>query len=149
MRSRRAGLIVNVGSLAGRPRSRGRSAQRANAPQRLHRVARARAGSFNIRVVVVEPSFFRTSLHHSLSRGARAIADYDTVRPRLESALTHAIETGEDPSKVAAAIAAIAATARPALRYRVGFASVWIPRVRAVVPERLFLWVLRRRFRLL
>ena len=79
-------------------------------------------------------------------RGTRAIADYDPVRARLESTLIQAIEKGEDPEKVADAIAAIATTARPRLRYRVGSTAVWLPRVRAIIPERLFLWGLRRRF---
>jgi NAD(P)-dependent dehydrogenase (short-subunit alcohol dehydrogenase family) len=151
MRSRRAGLIVNVGSLAGRLGVPGQAfyAASKHALEGYSESLALELDQFNIRVVVVEPSFFRTSLHHSLARGARPIADYDTVRPRLESALIHAIETGEDPDKVAAAIVAIAATARPALRYRVGSTAIWIPRVRAVVPERLFMWVLRRRFRLL
>ena len=148
MRSRRAGIVINVGSLAGRlgvPAqafySATKHALEGYSETLAHELAR-----FNIHVVVVEPSFFRTGLHHSISRGTRAIADYDPVRARLESTLIQAIEKGEDPEKVADAIAAIATTARPRLRYRVGSTAVWLPRVRAIIPERLFLWGLRRRF---
>jgi NAD(P)-dependent dehydrogenase (short-subunit alcohol dehydrogenase family) len=141
---------VNVGSLAGRlgvPAEAFYAASK-HAIEGYSESLAHELNQFNIRVAVVEPSFFRTRLHESVSRGARPIADYDAVRPRLESALVHAIETGEDPEKVATAIVSIATRARPRLRYRVGSSAVWVPRVRALLPERLFLWGVRRRFRL-
>ena len=69
---------------------------------------------------LVEPGFFRTSLHESAQHGATRIADYGSMRQTLEAAVDRAISQGDDPVKVAEVIVRIAQSTSPRLRYRVG-----------------------------
>jgi hypothetical protein len=67
-------------------------------------------------------------------------------REALETTLTVAIEHGDDPHKVAEMIVRIAESKSPRLRYRVGNDAVWVPRLKALLPYKLFRHGLRRRF---
>jgi short-subunit dehydrogenase len=69
MRKRRAGLIVNVGSLAGLTGTPGMGFYSASkhALEGYAELLRVEIERFNIRVSLVEASFFRTNLHHAIS----------------------------------------------------------------------------------
>ena len=55
---------------------------------------------------------------------------------------------GGDPEEVARAIVAVAESRSSPSRRRVGSDAVWLPRLKAVVPESLFRLGLKRRFKL-
>lgn len=151
MRTQRAGLIINVGSLAGLVGVPGQGfyAASKHALEGYTETLHAELQPFNIRIALIEPGFFRTELHRSMVRAVDRIPDYDDVRPVLEAALTDAIARGGDPAIVARTIATVAAMRlAPKLRYRVGTDAVWVPRLKAWLPERWFFWGMQRRFRL-
>lgn len=148
MRQQRSGLIVNVGSLAGLVGSPGQGFYTAakHALEGYTETLAAEVHQFNIRLVLVEPGFFRTNIHLAMVQGTRRVPDYDAVRAPLASALLQSLERGGDPVEVARVIASIAESPRPKLRYRVGRDAAWIPRVRALLPEAMFMRGMRQRF---
>jgi NAD(P)-dependent dehydrogenase (short-subunit alcohol dehydrogenase family) len=150
MRLRRSGLIVNVGSLAGLVGAPGQGFYSAgkHALEGYTETLAAEVHRFNIRLVLIEPGFFRTNIHLGMVKGTHRIAEYDAVRVGLESALLASLEGGGDPADVAARIASVAESASPKLRYRVGRDARWIPRLRALLPDAVYMREVRRRFRL-
>ncbi|MCC5633417.1 hypothetical protein LC613_38785 [Nostoc sphaeroides CHAB 2801] len=50
--------------------------------------------------------------------------------------------------KVAKAIARIASSCSPRLRYRIGNEAQWLPRLRAILPDKLFRFGARKRLNL-
>ncbi len=148
MRKQRAGLIVNVSSLAGLTGTPGMGfyAASKHALEGYAESLRLEVERFNIGISLVEAGFFRTNLHHAMSRDAHRIPDYDGLGATIQSVINDAIASGDDPHKVARAIVAIALSGRPRLRYRVGSDATWVPRMKAALPESWFLAALRRRF---
>lgn len=150
MRERRSGLIVNVSSLAGLVGVPGQGfyAASKHALEGYTETLRAELQQFDISVSLVEPGFFRTHLHHSMSRASRSIPDYDSTRSTVESAISEAISGGGDPRDVAQKIVLVARSRRPKLRYRVGRDATWVPRWKMWLPEGWFTAGMRRRFHL-
>jgi NAD(P)-dependent dehydrogenase (short-subunit alcohol dehydrogenase family) len=150
MRQRRGGHIVNVGSLAGLVGIPGQGFYSASkfALEGYSEALSLEVERFNIKVSLIEPGFFKTSLHEEMSRGDQVIADYRTLRDAVESSLERAISQGNDPEKVAELIVKVAESKSPRLRYRVGNDSLWVPRLKTMLPEKMFQWGLRRRFNL-
>lgn len=148
MRAQRSGLIVNVSSLAGLVGAPGQGLYSASkhALEGYTEALQAEVHRFGIRVALVEPGFFRTNLHHAMSRDARPIPDYDGVREKLEAAIAGGFAGGRDPIEVARTIAAIAQRGPSKLRYRVGTDARWVPRMKTLLPEALFRRGMRRRF---
>lgn len=83
-----------------------------------------------------------------MARGKDENADYDSFRNAVESSFENAIRNGGDPEKVAELIARVATEKSPRLRYRVGSDALWVPRLKAVLPERAFAVGFRRNFNL-
>jgi NAD(P)-dependent dehydrogenase (short-subunit alcohol dehydrogenase family) len=151
MRKQRSGLIINVGSLAGLVGVPGQGfyAASKHALEGYTESLHAELQPFDIRIALIEPGFFRTGLHRSMSHAVHHTADYDDIRPAIESAFADALARGGDPNKVARAIAAVATRRGPQkLRYRIGTDATWVPRLKTWLPERWFLRGMRRRFRL-
>ena len=148
MRRQRAGHIINVSSLAGLVGIPGQAFYSASkfALEGYTEALYLEVEQFNIFVSLIEPGFFRTHLHHEMQRGALRSEDYAALREALETTLTVAIEHGDDPHKVAELIVRIAGGKSQRLRYRVGSDSVWVPRLRALLPHKLFRRGMRRRF---
>ena len=80
--------------------------------------------------------------------GTNILADYKSLHNAIESSLKQAILQGDDPEKVAKMIVSIASSKSPRLRYRVGSDAIWVPRLKALLPESLFRLGLKRRFNL-
>jgi NAD(P)-dependent dehydrogenase (short-subunit alcohol dehydrogenase family) len=148
MRRQRAGLIINVSSLAGLVGVPGQAfyAASKHALEGYSETLQTELRQFNIGVSLIEPGFFRTNLHHSMLRDGHHIPDYDSIRARIEAVLYRAMSEGGDPRVVAERITSVAQTRRPKLRYRVGVDATWVPRMRAFLPERWFMAGMRRRF---
>jgi NAD(P)-dependent dehydrogenase (short-subunit alcohol dehydrogenase family) len=150
MRRQRSGHIVNVSSLAGLIGLPGQAFYSASkfALEGYSEALSEEVEQFNIVVSLVQPGFFKTDLHRDMQHGARRIDDYSAMRQALETTLAVAIERGSDPHKVADLIVEIVGKRAPRLRYRVGHDAVWVPRLRAVLPQRWFRRGMRRRFNL-
>ena len=148
MRRQRHGHIINMSSLAGLVGIPGQAFYSASkfALEGYTEALSMEIEQFDIVVSLIEPGFFKTHLHREMQRGAIRSDDYATLREALETTLTVAIEQGDDPHKVAEMIVRIAGTKSPRLRHRVGNDSIWVPRLRAFLPHKLFRRGMRRRF---
>jgi NAD(P)-dependent dehydrogenase (short-subunit alcohol dehydrogenase family) len=149
MRRRRQGQIIFIGSLAGLVATPGQGfyAAAKHALEGYVSTLAIEVGRFNVDVSLVEPSFFKTdivaSAHHA---PAHQIDDYNGIREHVRRVHLEAVEQGEDPRKVANKVLTIVRAGRPRLRYRVGRDAQIVPNLVKILPERLFINGLRRRF---
>ena len=148
MRRQRHGHIINVSSLAGLVGIPGQAFYSASkfALEGYTEALSMEVEQFNIAVSLIEPGFFKTHLDREMQHGAVRSDDYATLRETLETTLGAAIEQGDDPHKVAEMIVRIAEATSPRLRHRVGNDSLWVPRLKALLPHKLFRRGMRRRF---
>jgi NAD(P)-dependent dehydrogenase (short-subunit alcohol dehydrogenase family) len=148
MRRQKGGAIINVGSLAGLVGVPGEGFYSATkfALEGYTEALRYELAPLGIHVTLVEPGFFRTNLVRTTSLAAGEISDYDRFRQTIGEIFTQGLRRGGDPHQVARLIARLAEMRSPRLRYRVGTDSVWLPRLRAILPERLYDWGVRKKF---
>ena len=148
MRQQRGGHIINVSSLAGLLGTPGQAFYSASkfALEGYSEALSIELQPFNIHVSLVEPGFFNTGLHAGLVPSPRQISDYDDMRPAVERSLRESMARGGDPQAVAEAIVRVAADTSPKLRIRVGSDAVWVPRLKAIVPDSMFSAQMRKRF---
>ncbi|MER7517189.1 oxidoreductase [Streptomyces sp. NPDC126499] len=123
MRARRSGAIVQLSSVGGQMSMAGFGAYSATkfALEGMSEALAAEVGPLGIRVLIVEPGAFRTSLfgNHSLSEGA--IADYaETVGATRAYVETGGGTQAGDPAKAAAAVLAALDADEPPLRLALG-----------------------------
>jgi len=150
MRKQRSGRIINVCSLAGLLGVAGQGFYSASkfALEGYSESLSIEIEQFNIKVTLIEPGFFNTNLLHTMSQGNLTIEDYTALRRAVESSLQKSISEGDNPNKVAELIVRVAESKSPRLRYRIGSDAVWVPRIKAVLPERMFRDGMIRRFNL-
>ena len=148
MRRQKSGHIINVGSLAGLIGVPGQGFYSASkfALEGYSETLAIELAPFGIRVSLVEPGFFRTSLHEAMPSSSRAIGDYDAIRTGIQQSIARSIEGGDDPVKVARAIVSVAKSRDGRLRHRVGEDARWVPRFKSILPERFFRRAILRRF---
>ena len=103
---------------------------------------------FNIKVSLIEPGYFKTNFNAAMLQPTSTYADYDTVRDVIRSSVSQAIATGDNPEKVAQMIVSVAQSQSPRLRYRVGYEAQWLPRLKAILPDKLFRFGARKRLNL-
>jgi NAD(P)-dependent dehydrogenase (short-subunit alcohol dehydrogenase family) len=150
MRQQRNGHIISISSLAGLIGAPGQAFYSASkfALEGYSEALSYEVEQFNIKISLVEPGFFSTNLHHALLRGALIIQDYQALRETIESSIQQAISQGGDPEKVADLVIKVAESKSPRLRYRIGNDAIWTPRLRMLLPETMFRFGTRRRFKL-
>jgi len=148
MRRQKSGHIINVGSLAGLIGVPGQGFYSASkfALEGYSETLAIELTPFGIGVSLIEPGFFRTSLHEGMSSSARRIDDYDAIRSGIEQSIARSIEGGDDPVKVAHAIVQVAKSGSARLRHRVGDDARWVPRFKSILPERFFRRAILSRF---
>lgn len=150
MRERGAGKIINIGSLAGLtaiPFSAFYSATKF-ALEGYSEALSYELKPFGIAVTIIEPGFVRTGMGHASQVAAGRLAAYEGPRTRAIGAIVSAVEHGIPPEMVAQAVLRVAESGAPRLRYRVGAAARWVPRVRNATPWPLFASGIRKRFAL-
>jgi len=150
MRKQGGGRIVLVSSLAGLLGvpfhsfySASKFALEGYAEALRHEVKR-----FNIRVSLVEPSFFKTNLAGAARKSAETIREYAEMRERARQSFERSVQAGADPGLVASLVLCIIENRSPRLRYPVGKDAKRLPRIKALVPEAAFEAGVRRNFRL-
>ncbi|HEU4427826.1 MAG TPA: SDR family oxidoreductase [Myxococcota bacterium] len=143
MRRRGAGRIVNVSSIAGRavvmPLNGWYHASKF-ALEALSDVLRVEVASFGVKVVLIEPGFFKTEIgerSRGQTRAARehAGSPYARAYDRVASGLDLVERFAPAPNAVARTIATAIESSRPRARYLVGADALataatipWIPR---------------------
>jgi NAD(P)-dependent dehydrogenase (short-subunit alcohol dehydrogenase family) len=146
MRQQRAGLIVNVTSIAGELSLPFQGIYSATkfAVEGLSEALRTEVRPFGVQVVLVQPGDFRTGF----TDARRTVpADGSPYAPRSARVLERAARDerdGADPQQLARLIARIVDSRRPRLRYVVGpSAQEWLMRLRYVLPGR---WLIARHY---
>lgn len=149
MRPRRQGTIIFTSSLAGLVATPGEGfyAAAKHALEGYAASLSVEIAQFNVNVSLVEPSFFRTDIVATATHApVRPIGDYDGIRERVRRIHLESVEQGEHPQRVADQVLTIVRSARPRLRYRVGRDAQIVPHLVKLLPERVFMQGLRRRF---
>jgi NAD(P)-dependent dehydrogenase (short-subunit alcohol dehydrogenase family) len=127
MRRQGFGKIITIGSLAGIigvPFQSYYSASK-HALEGFFKTLRIEVRSFNIKVSLIEPGFFRSNLHHSFEYASPAIKDYNEIRKNALAVLAGSIEKAKTPEPVALIVWRIINAKKPAFSYPVGKNS-WI-----------------------
>jgi len=101
---------------------------------------------FGVEVSLLAPGFIRTSILDNAVRAARTVPEYDPWRQRMEIALTKAMASAPSAALVASAVLGAARAKKPRLRYHVGREAGMIAPLRRLLPEGLFLGMVRKQF---
>jgi short-subunit dehydrogenase len=148
MRVRGAGKIINISSLAGNTAipysafySASKFALEGYSESLWHELR-----PFGISVILVEPGFVNTPIGEASPVAARPLAAYDATRKRMLAAFGNALKSGIPPEQVARRVLQIVEQTAPGLRYRVGAQATWLPRVRNVVPWKVYAAGVRKTF---
>jgi len=148
MRAAGAGKIINISSLAGNtaiPYSGLYSATKF-AVEGYSESLWYEVRPFGVSVSLVEPGFVNTPIGEASPAAARPVPAYDATRKRMLAAFGHALEGGIPPEQVARRVLQIVESKAPGLRYRVGAQATWLPRLRNVVPWKVYAAGVRKTF---
>jgi len=148
MRAARAGKIVNISSLAGNtaiPFSAFYSASKF-ALEGYSESLWYEVRPFGISVSLVEPGFVNTPIAEASPVAARTLPAYEAPRKRMLAKFGRALEAGIPPEQVARRVLQIIEHPNPGLRYRVGTQATWLPRLRSVVPWKVYAAGVRKTF---
>lgn len=150
MRARRDGVVITLGSVSGRVALPVVGPYHASkwALEGMMEAWRLELAPYGVRVVLVEPGAFATALHDN-ERIAAAFGPASPYAPlvaayRRESA---ALGRAQDLTPVVDVIERAANVANPRLRWPVGPSSFSGARLRPLVPDRLYEWLVRFAFR--
>lgn len=148
MRSKRQGQIINVGSLAawvGEPGEAFYSASK-HALAGYTEALCHEVWPLGIKVSLVEPGAFKTNVIEAASMAGHTIPDYDMVRQAAIQTMKKSLGQGGDPDKMAKLVLKIAQIRAPKMRYYAGSEALWIPYLKVLLPQRFFVYLLRRGF---
>jgi NAD(P)-dependent dehydrogenase (short-subunit alcohol dehydrogenase family) len=148
MRAAGRGKIVNISSLAGNtaiPFSGFYSASKF-AVEGYAEALWYELRPFGISVSLVEPGFVNTPIGEASPGAARPLPAYDATRQRMMTAFGKALAAGIPAEQVARTVLEIVQRPAPALRYRVGAQATWLPRIKSVVPWKVYAAGVRKTF---
>lgn len=150
MRRARTGKIITIGSLAGLMAVPFNAFYCASkfALEAYMEALWYELRPFGISVSLVEPGFVRTAISHASRVPVNTLSEYDEVRSRAGAAIRKAVEEGIAPELVATEVLRAAQSQAPQLRYKVGGAARWLPRLRSATPWKVFASGVRRTFAL-
>lgn len=147
MRERRAGTIVNIGSIGGflpMPFQAAYGASKA-AVLSLTESLRYEVEPFGVRVLLIEPGFVRTLFDQNATAPQQPLAAYDAMRSRALAVAKDGVEGGPPPTQVAEAVLRALNSKSPEWRYKVGKDARKLTLLRALLPDRLFAKGVRQR----
>jgi len=145
-RSRRAGRIILVGSLAGRvpiPFQGHYSATKA-AVDSLAQALRMELSPFGVEISLVEPGDIRTAFNDATDFSLAMRSAYGARIARCEGVIRRSLEKAPEPTLVARTILRALTARRPRTRYPVGPDSRLVPLGRRLLPD----WIAERLVRL-
>jgi NAD(P)-dependent dehydrogenase (short-subunit alcohol dehydrogenase family) len=148
MRTRKAGRVVVVGSLAGRapiPFQAHYSASKAALDALVLSLHNELAGT-GVAVCLVEPGDIRTPFNDRMDWDEGTTSAYGERRRRCERVVREALPRAPGPEIVAEVVSRALAARRPRVRYTVGPDSFAVPLGRRLLPDRLALALIRRHF---
>ncbi|OCJ66311.1 short-chain dehydrogenase/reductase [Agrobacterium tumefaciens] len=147
MRSQKNGSIVNVSSVLGFLPApyMGIYASSKHALEGLSETLDHEIRSFNIRCVLIEPTFTRTNLDVNATQTKARIADYDEEASKTQDAVLAQIKSAYGPQTVAAEIMS-AITAAHKMRRPVGKPALLLSRLKRFVPAKMLDSGIRKTF---
>jgi NAD(P)-dependent dehydrogenase (short-subunit alcohol dehydrogenase family) len=158
MRQRRRGRIITISSLAGLVPAPGQAVYAASkhAIEGYFESLSHELHGTGVEIALVEPGFFKTSLHEAATGGAATEDEggatagvesgYGETPEKLRAAVEKGFKGGGDPRRVAKVVVQIADAPKVRLRYRIGADAVWVPRIRRWLPPGVFDRGVRQRF---
>lgn len=121
-RKQKFGKIITVGSIVGLvsfPNAAYYAASK-HALEGYFKALRYELNEFNIRVAMIEPAAFKTSILDNSSSPVMKIEDYNSLRGKIEKFTNDLAEQAEDPKMVAAKVLKVVQTDKPKFRNIVG-----------------------------
>ncbi|SIS86368.1 SDR family oxidoreductase [Chryseobacterium gambrini] len=121
-RKQRFGKIITLGSIVGLV-SFPNAAYYASSKHALEgyfKALRYELNEFNIRVAMVQPAAFKTSIMDNSSSPVNEITDYNSLRGKIEKFTDELVKSAEDPMMVANEVLKVVQTAKPKFRNIVG-----------------------------
>jgi short-subunit dehydrogenase len=148
MRAAGAGKIINISSLAGNTAipfsafySATKFAVEGYSESLWHEVR-----PFGVSVSLVEPGFVNTPIGEASPIAERSLSAYGVTRKRMLTKFGQSLAGGIPPEQVARSVLQIVESKAPGLRYRVGARATWLPRLRNVVPWKVYAAGVRKTF---
>ncbi|MET3288727.1 UNVERIFIED_CONTAM: NAD(P)-dependent dehydrogenase (short-subunit alcohol dehydrogenase family) [Brevibacillus sp. OAP136] len=138
MRKERKGTIINISSVSGRIGLPGYAPYASSkfAVEGFSESLRMELLPFGIRVVLIEPGAYKTSIWQKGFTGMEVAAD-SPYRAMMDTVLTYSRKTAEtaaDPSEVVEAIVKAAESPSPRLRYTMGKGTGLLLSAKALLP---------------
>jgi len=136
MRKQRAGKIITTGSLTGLiglPLGCYYAATK-HALEGFFKSLRLEVKSFNIKVSVIEPAFFKTNIDSASEYAAETIADYDEIRKRAIDFVKSSVAGAPTPEPVADTVLRIIKSENPKYSYPIGKNSKFLPALHFLSP---------------
>jgi short-subunit dehydrogenase len=121
-RKQRHGKIITTGSflgLIGYPNVSYYSASK-HALEGYFKSLRFELSQFNIKVSMIEPTFFKTSIGENAIVSQEEISDYNTFRQKLDAYTSNAIENAPGPDAVVDTVMKIVHEKEPRFSYPIG-----------------------------
>lgn len=105
---------------------------------------------FGIRIKIIEPGVINTNFYLSGRKLVKPAAElgYGEFSNNIEKTATRSGARGESPEKVAGVIYRAATSTSTKLRYSVGWPAPLLLTLRKILPERLFFYLIRKRFKI-
>ncbi len=121
-RKQKFGKIITVGSIVGLvsfPNAAYYAASK-HALEGYFKALRYELHEFNIRVAMIEPSAFKTSIMDNSTSQLVKIEDYNTLRSNIDKFTTELVKSAEDPALVARKVLKVVEIEKPKFRNIVG-----------------------------
>jgi NAD(P)-dependent dehydrogenase (short-subunit alcohol dehydrogenase family) len=134
MRQQKSGNIITIGSLAGLigvPFESYYSASK-HALEGFFKSLRLEVRSFNIKISVVEPGFFRTGIDNAIDYAEPGISDYDDKRANTLAVFSDSVRNAPLPDPVAKTIVKILNSKNPGYSYPVGRSAKIFPLIQFI-----------------
>jgi short-subunit dehydrogenase len=140
MRKQQSGYIINISSLAGLVGLPFQALYSASkyAIEGYTEALRIEVKTFGIKVSLIEPGDFRTSLteHRHITKGSQSDLVYQNRFKESLKAVEESERKGDSPEKIARLVERIINTDSPRLRYRIGPSSTLVG-LKHFIPERI------------
>ena len=150
MRKQRSGRIVNISSVMGLIPSPFMAlySSSKHAVEGYSQALDHEVRVCGIRVVLVEPSYTRTTFESNALAADQNIEHYALARANAEAVMRNEAAKADPPEVVAATVVTAATAAKPQLRYAAGRAATTVSLLRRFVPTSAFDKSLRKRMQM-
>lgn len=150
MRKNGGGTIVNISSVVGIIPFPGMGIYSASkhAIEGFSEALNHEVRDFNIRSILVEPSFTKTKFESSSIYSDEKISSYDSFRNHINSVIKTMIDSADSPETIAQTIVKSISAKKPNLRYAGSLSAGKLLLLRKIVPEIAFDATFRKALRL-